>query len=72
DNNQVKSDLEFYRNSKDQISEKIASLQDENKSLCKANDDLIEKLNIEMKEAAKSQDFEKAANLRDSILELKA
>ncbi|MEL5938778.1 UvrB/UvrC motif-containing protein, partial [Tetragenococcus halophilus] len=35
-------------------------------------EDLIEKLNIEMKEAAKSQDFEKAANLRDSILELKA
>ncbi len=35
-------------------------------------EDLIEKLNTEMKEAAKSQNFEKAANLRDSILELKA
>ncbi|GMA47254.1 excinuclease ABC subunit UvrB [Tetragenococcus muriaticus] len=35
-------------------------------------EDLIEKLDAEMKEAAKSLDFEKAANLRDSILELKA
>ncbi|AYW48494.1 excinuclease ABC subunit B [Tetragenococcus osmophilus] len=35
-------------------------------------EDLIEKLDAEMKEAAKSLDFEKAATLRDSILELKA
>lgn len=45
DNNQVKSDLEFHINSKDQMNEKITSLQDENKSLCKTNDELIEKLN---------------------------
>ncbi|RLQ96709.1 excinuclease ABC subunit UvrB [Falsibacillus albus] len=38
----------------------------------KEKESLIEKMELEMKEAAKALDFERAAQLRDSILELKA
>lgn len=65
DNNQVKSDLEFHINSKDQINEKIASLQDENKSLCKTNDELIEKLNSISEQLVSNTEDKFSKNLQE-------
>ena len=41
------------------------------KCLVKINQKLMQKLEKEMKEAAKALDFETAATLRDAMLELK-
>lgn len=41
------------------------------KKLTKAEEQLLASLEVEMKEAAKALDFERAAELRDTIFELK-
>ncbi|CUM56469.1 Spindle assembly checkpoint component MAD1 [Debaryomyces fabryi] len=70
DNNQMKSEVEFQKNSRDQINEKILSLQEENKNLYKSNDELIEKLNSVSEQLVSNSEDRFSKNLSDQNAKL--
>mmetsp|Transcript_6294 Transcript_6294/g.7846 ORF Transcript_6294/g.7846 Transcript_6294/m.7846 type:complete len:670 (+) Transcript_6294:247-2256(+) len=70
ENNQMKSEIEFQKNSREQINEKIVSLQDENKNLYKSNDELIEKLNSVSEQLVQKSEDKFSKNLSDQNAKL--
>lgn len=70
ENNQMKSEIEFQKNSREQINEKIVSLQDENKNLYKSNNELIEKLNSVSEQLVQNSEDKFSKNLLDQNAKL--
>ena len=61
----------LYTNIDKKIESKVEDIQEIDNITIEEVDMLIEELETEMKEAAQKLDFERAAKLRDRIMELK-